>query len=72
MPDADFVLRVHPAIGIARVGNSDEYYLAPETVAGVPVDAAGSLSGGLPIREGTESETITAAGLRDKYGRLKR
>jgi hypothetical protein len=65
-------LRIHPAIGIARVGNSDEYYLAPETIAGVPVDAAASLSGGLPIREGTESETITAADLRDKYGRLKR
>ena len=57
MPDPDFVFRVHPAIGIARVGNSDEYYVAPETVAGLPVDGLGSLTGGLPIKAGTESET---------------
>jgi hypothetical protein len=72
MPDSDFVLRVHPAIGIARVGNSDEYYLAPESVAGVPLDGPGSLVGGLPIKEGTESQTITAGDLRDKYGRMRR
>ena len=72
MPDSDFVLRVHPAIGIARVGNSDEYYLAPETVAGLPVDGSESVTGGLPIKAGTESETIMAAGLRDKYGRMTR
>jgi len=28
--------RVHPAIGIARVGDSPEYYLAPETAGGLP------------------------------------
>lgn len=72
MSDSDFVLRVHPAIGIARVGNSDEYYLAPETVAGLPVDGSESVTGGLPIKAGTESETIMAAGLRDKYGRMTR
>jgi hypothetical protein len=72
MPDSEYVLRVHPAIGIARVGNSDDYYLAPETVAGVPVDGAGSLIGGLPIQAGSESQTIRAGDLRDKSGRMKR
>ena len=30
--------KIHPAIGIARVGNSAEYYLAPETPGGLPLD----------------------------------
>ena len=30
----DTIFRVHPAINFARVGNSDEYYIAPEPVAG--------------------------------------
>jgi hypothetical protein len=29
------VYRIHPAVGIARVGDSDQYYLAPETDAAV-------------------------------------
>src|SRR5271169_3252865 len=72
MPDSEYVLRVHPAIGIARVGNSEDYYLAPETVAGVPVDGPGSPIGGLPIQAGSESQTIRSGDLRDKYGRMKR
>ncbi len=64
------VLRIHPAIGFARVGNSDEFYLAPETLAAVPGD--GPVSGGLPIRPGTESEHITSADVRDAEGALKR
>ncbi len=34
------VYKIHPAIGVARVGNSDEYYLAPETPGGLPLDPA--------------------------------
>ncbi|MBS0173399.1 MAG: LodA/GoxA family CTQ-dependent oxidase, partial [Nitrospira sp.] len=37
--------KIHPGIGIARVGNSDtEFYLAPEVPAGLPhaCDAAGN------------------------------
>jgi hypothetical protein len=32
------IYKIHPAIGTARVGNSDEYYLAPETPGGLPLD----------------------------------
>jgi len=68
----DFVYRVHPAIGMARVGNSEEFYLGPETMAGRPVDG-GDATGGLPIRPGTEAETITSSELRDQKDRaLKR
>ena len=31
--------KIHPGIGIARLGNSDtEFYLAPETPAGLPME----------------------------------
>lgn len=65
------VLRIHPAIGIARVGNSDEYYLAPESSAGLAQPGT-PLVGGLPIRPGTESDPITDQDLRDADGALKR
>ncbi|KAF1040628.1 MAG: L-lysine 6-oxidase [Burkholderia lata] len=71
------VFRIHPAIGIARVGNSADYYIAPETSAGLSQGiTSGSLdsqiTGGLPIKPGTENETITSSDLRDADGRLKR
>lgn len=50
--------KIYPAIGIARVGNSDEYYLAPET------------PGGLPIR--LDGQPFTAADFRAPDRRLRR
>lgn len=67
-----FTYRVHPAIGIARVGNSEEYYIGPETMAGVPVVDGGPLMGGLPIKADTLGDTITSGDLRDGEGALKR
>lgn len=64
-------LRIHPAIGIARVGNSDQYYLGPETMAAEPQEGQ-TLTGGLPIKPGTESTPITSSDLRDSDGRLKK
>ncbi|OAB78795.1 LodA/GoxA family CTQ-dependent oxidase [Cochleicola gelatinilyticus] len=64
-------LRIHPAIGMARVGNSKEYYLGPETMAAQPQEGT-VITGGLPIKPGTDSTTITSADLRDSDGRLKR
>jgi hypothetical protein len=72
MAESDHVFRVHPAIGFARVGNSEAYYLAPETMAGLPVPGDSTTTGGLPIRPGTESDTITSGELRDRDGALKR
>ena len=31
------VLRLHPTINFARVGTSEDFYLSPETSAGLPV-----------------------------------
>ncbi|MGA9772233.1 MAG: LodA/GoxA family CTQ-dependent oxidase [Blastocatellia bacterium] len=65
------VFRIHPTINFARLGTSDEFYLSPETSAGMPL-ADTATTGGLPIKAGTESEFITSADLRDANGALKR
>lgn len=65
------VFRVHPSINFARLGTSDDYYLSPETSAGLDVENS-NIKGGLPIKAGTENETITNADLRDAQGNLKR
>jgi L-Lysine epsilon oxidase N-terminal/L-lysine epsilon oxidase C-terminal domain len=66
------VFRVHPSINFARFGNSPDYYLSPETSAGLPVAGLGETTGGLPIKAGTENTVIASADLRDADGRLKR
>lgn len=63
--------KIHPAINFARVGNSEEYYIAPETAAG-DIVAANGLMGGLPIKPGTEATPVDDADLRDAQSRLKR
>ncbi len=63
-------LRIHPAIGMARVGTSDDYYIAPETMAGRKGE--NGITGGLPIKKGTDSTTITSDDIRDDNGKLKR
>ena len=67
------ILRIHPAIGLARVGNSPEYYLAPESIAALPRrdDPGGATTGGLPIDPKTD-EIIESSRLRDSPGALKR
>ena len=66
------VFRVHPTINFARFGTSEDYYLSPETSAGLPLDGQGELTGGLPIKPGTENEVISNKDLRDAKGNLKR
>lgn len=63
-------LRIHPAIGVSRTGNSPDFILAPETSAGMPTSDP-NLSGGLPIVANTENQTISDKDLRDAEGRLK-
>jgi hypothetical protein len=63
-------IRIHPAIGIARVGNSDEYNLAPETLTGM--GERDQILGGLPIKPDSEADPITSDDLRDADGALRR
>ena len=53
-------IRIHPGIGLARLGNSDEFYIGPEA-PGIVVDPGGS--GGPGPNGGT---------YRDSSARLKR
>ena len=50
--------RIHPSIGVARVGNSEEYYVAPERAGGLPVLPGGG--------------AFTPADFRDADRRLRR
>jgi hypothetical protein len=62
--------KIHPGIGIARLGNSDtEFYLAPETPAGLPqeCDAQGNPRHGA---DGVAPVFVTT--FRDAQGRIKR
>jgi hypothetical protein len=62
--------KIHPGIGIARLGNSDtEFYLAPETPAGLPMecDADGNQRFG---PDGVTPVPVTT--FRDAEGRIKR
>ena len=77
MSDSQTIFRIHPAFGIARVGNSDEFYLGPETMAGLPIEPGidtgnPKVTGGLPIKPGTEATVISSDDLRDRGGRMKR
>ncbi|MGB3182066.1 MAG: LodA/GoxA family CTQ-dependent oxidase [Cyclobacteriaceae bacterium] len=65
------VFRVHPTINFARFGTSDEYYLSPESSAGLPQKGT-EITGGLPINKGTENEPVTSSDLRDADGNLKK
>jgi hypothetical protein len=65
------IFRIHPAINIARIGSSDEIYVAPETPSGEVIGPNG-LMGGLPTRLDTESDFITEADFRDGGGEVKR
>jgi hypothetical protein len=55
---AAMTYKIHPAIGIARVGDSKEFYLAPEQAGRLPI-----LPGGRPF---------TSADFRDGHKRLRR
>ena len=67
------IFRVHPTINFARFGTSEDYdyILSPETSAGLPQDNS-NVTGGLPIKKGTESDPISSKDLRDEYGNLKK
>ena len=64
--------RIHPALGIARVGNSSEFVIAPESMAGQPDLLVPEVTGGLPLRAGSEHDLVTSSDLRDAQGGLKR
>jgi hypothetical protein len=65
------VFRIHPTINFARLGTSQDYYLSPETSAGMPLEGT-ETTGGLPVKRGTEATFIDSSVLRDPSGHLLR
>ncbi|WP_164557993.1 hypothetical protein HF313_05330 [Massilia atriviolacea] len=60
--------RIHPSIGIGRVGNSlDAYYLAPDSIGGLPIEANAA---GDPVVENGAPKRVTQ--FKDAQGRIKR
>ena len=43
-------LRIHPAIGVARIGNSDQFFIGPE-LPGVPGNWDGAAKQFLPFKD---------------------
>lgn len=46
------IYKIHPAIGVARIGTSSEFYIAPETGGGLPTDP----DSGQPVSSFRDSE----------------
>ncbi len=69
---SETIFRIHPLINFARVGGSEDYYIAPETAAGTKVDDGTGLMGGLPIKKHTEDTPIDEEDYRDSDKKLKR
>jgi len=64
------VYRIHPAIGIARLGNSpDEFCISPETPAALPIECD---TEGNPLMSPDGQEVLRAKTFKDKRGKIKR
>lgn len=62
------IFRIHPAIGITRVGNSpDSFYIAPEITGGLPIDCDAE---GYPIVKDGKEQPV--AKFKDSQGRIRR
>ena len=62
------IFRIHPAIGIARVGNSpNSFYIAPEVTGGLPIDCDHE---GNPIVKDCKEQPVSK--FKDAQGRIRR
>ncbi len=60
--------RIHPSIGIGRLGNSPHsYYLAPETIGGLPIEAD---ENGVPVFIDGKPKSVTK--FKDELGMIRR
>lgn len=62
--------KIHPGIGMARLGNSDsEFYIAPEVPAGLPLECDTQSN---PMLAADGSGPVLVKHFKDKEGRVKR
>ena len=60
-------VRIHPGIGVSRVGNSDDYYIGPEVMNPDPIPDAGAED-----EEGNNLQHLYGYEMRDTAGAMKR
>jgi len=64
------VYKIHPGIGIARLGNSpDEFCISPETPAALPIECD---ERGNPVMSPDGTQVVRVKQFKDKLGRIKR
>ena len=64
------IYRIHPGIGIARLGNSpDEFYISPERPAALPIDCD---ERGNPLLSPDGTTELAVKTFKDAAGRIKR
>lgn len=56
--------KIHPSIGMARVGNSEQYYLGPEQIGGLPINLDGTPVKATELRDGEQKIKRQAARFR--------
>src|ERR1051326_8384992 len=60
--------QIHPAVGVARLGNSpDSFYLEPQTIGGLPIECD---AGGNPVMH--DGKPVYVRKFKDDLGRIKR
>ncbi|HEY2094678.1 MAG TPA: CTQ-dependent lysine 6-oxidase LodA [Thermoanaerobaculia bacterium] len=60
--------QIHPAVGVARLGNSpDAFYLEPQTIGGLPIECD---SGGNPVMR--DGQPVYVRKFKDDRGAIKR
>ncbi|HEX7192948.1 MAG TPA: LodA/GoxA family CTQ-dependent oxidase, partial [Thermoanaerobaculia bacterium] len=60
--------QIHPAVGVARLGNSpDSFYLEPQTIGGLPIECD---AGGNPVMH--DGQPVFVRRFKDERGRIKR
>ncbi len=63
--------KIHPAIGCARVGNSEEFYLAPEQLGALPIECDNNTGQEICDEQG-QPQRVTKFKEADNLGRIKR
>jgi len=68
VPPERIEYQIHPAVGVARLGNSpDAFYLEPQTIGGLPIECD---AGGNPVMH--DGQPVFVHKFKDDLGRIKR
>ncbi|MEA2166433.1 MAG: hypothetical protein QOK37_4560 [Thermoanaerobaculia bacterium] len=61
-------IKIHPSIGLARLGNSEDFYIGPEALSALPIECDGQ--GNAVLGEDGQEQPVSS--FRDKDKKIKR